>query len=260
MKKKHLLGLGVVALAGAATYFLVKEYKKRSAKVLTIEEIENIIDSKHHRDLQEAIKADEENLELSHKELKERARHLKKGQDPSSLVALNTFISMHLADLDENTIAYRGLEKLFGIEFEPSTRGDIVLHNALKTERADFFGLGSRSKWIDNITWADVVVFYAEKLEYHLGYTNDYWIGYIIDCMDIDSKEGKELEYTLNAMADHDYINDDTETFGIFGIDADSMGRLEDQVIHAVDKAYTFDMELSAALHMFMERDEEEDY
>lgn len=260
MKKKHLLGLGVVALAGAATYFLVKEYKKRSAKVLTIEEIENIIDSKHHRDLQEAIKEDEENLELSHKELKERARHLKKGQDPSSLVALNTFISMHLADLDENTIAYRGLEKLFGIEFEPSTRGDIVLHNALKTERADFFGLGSRSKWIDNITWADVVVFYAEKLEYHLGYTNDYWIGYIIDCMDIDGKEGKELEYSLNAIADHDYINDDTETFGIFGIDADSMGRLEDQVIHAVDKAYTFDMELSAALHMFMERDEEEDY
>lgn len=142
---------------------------------------------------------------------------------PDSIEALDRYIDMRLADirsfdgllLNENT--YDIMRMLFesGYAFIPENECDQPMVDNLLQIRAEFFG--EDGKWAKQVTWAEVILYFAERSEYDIdgevaNYCDDwlYKIG-----IDIDTGAAS-IAQILNDLNRHIFIND--EGFGLFSL------------------------------------------
>ena len=181
---------------------------------------------------------------------------MRKGTDPNSSYALEQFINMNTADLQKGCRDDQMLRVLFSIPFKPETTGDRVLYGALLASRLDFFG--QDSKWSNIVTWADVVIHYANKLDFEIAGGISAWIHHFFEHLQFVPKMNREeLKFQLSNLAKHNFINHNTGLFGLFGLDDSGCTDLHCQLEYSVEKRYSFEMEFNSFIEMKLSEEEE---
>lgn len=257
MNKKQVTvaAITTVALSGAS-FYLYKRYKLKKlmaeepTEILTTEEAmaianEHIANTAKAEPTKGAIKL----VRKEEDEPVEEATHiLKKGIDPNSMEAVQSYIRMELAEYTTGGDEYILLNKLFTYAFVPSTMGDEVLKGAIASKRAGYFG--SNCRWNEMVSWADVLIWYAKKLGWNLNCDdNEYWVGHMLDQIGITyATTDDEIVRNLDALTNHTYYNEDkvSEQFGLFGLDIHGVEHMDEKLKYSVEQKYTFELELNA--------------
>lgn len=280
---KGLIGAAAVAALGYGGYRLYKIFKARKKfvpEVITVEEAlklraENLkplpseilenIEKEAHTSVnfapmrpKEVLYDLQENEEWDDFKKDEVTPEVRKGTDPNSLDALEQYFSMQTAEFDNGSNEDTLIRMLHRHPFKPITLGDQTLQDALLSNRIDFFGM--ESKWTETVTWADVILHYAEKLNYHLEDGLTHWVRYMFDQIGIKRRDTKEdINMYLDDLVNHDFTNMTTGLFGLFGLDEAGQIDLESQLEYSVSKRYSFEMEFNSFLGMVIDDDDEDD-
>ena len=291
---KGVAGAAVVAALGYGAYRLYKRYKDRNKveqEIITVDEAVKIRESKLKplpsevlesirkaeaeesnvidfaksklRDIpmrpKEMLSYDGDEDDGSEFEIEEDGGEetVKKGTDPNSIDALEQYIRMQTAEFDNGSNNEIIIRTLHRHEFRPATIADETLYGALLDRRREFFG--PDSKWAKGVSWADVILNYAEKLEYHLEESLEHWTTYILDQIGLKQRMSKdEIDMYLADLENHTFYNHTTGYFGMFGLDDGGMIELDDMLQYAVEKRYSFEMEFNSFLGMVLEDDEDD--
>lgn len=170
---------------------------------------------------------------------------MRQGADPNSQEVQDNYVKMMTAEFDPQGRAWYNMQVLYKIIWNPTNHGDRTRMSGLEQQKADHFGVGS--KWAKYVTWGDLVMFYAEKLEYNLGEDVEFWVDRMTDQIGIFGHGHNALKGKLDSINNHEYTAEDGG-FGLFGIGSDAGPQLRKQLLNSVDKELTFEMEYNAFL------------
>lgn len=167
--------------------------------------------------------------------------------EPSSLEALNQFKRMELADVEGADKTYQTMLTLFDFEFVPTNDGDEILRTQIIDRRVQFFGFNS--KWNQEITYAEVILHYARAAVYNM----DNCIGYWVETFLINNElyyhySNSVIENSIKQLNNHEYFNNDTLTFGLFGLDDRSMDQARNIANRNFDNSVTYEIEFNEFL------------
>lgn len=285
MKRNNKIRKGTAAfvfagIAAGAAFLLLKSRKSTSPPIKMeeainivnenkpTEEVSTTVDTEYinEEDVEEIDEAYESyirkniaEIEAEYiNEMKEKEEKLRKGIDPNSDEAYESYIRMKIADFEPESLESETITRLFYIGFVPVTQGDRGIFSALKEERASFFG--HDSKWSKELAWADIFLRYADRVTYFLKDNTESWIGFMLDHLEITlSTYDDELSDILEQLEQHDYINDNTGLYGLFGLNDYGMECLNEQLIYQVEKIPSFETEFKAFLDMVTSTEEDED-
>lgn len=167
--------------------------------------------------------------------------------EPSSLEALKQYKRMELADLNYNDETYQTMLRLFDFPFEPQNDGDHMLRTQIIDYRVQFFGFSS--KWVQDITFADVILHYARNAQFNCDETVAYWIEYFLDFNDLYYQySSNALEAAINTLNAHQYFNEERQTFGLFGLTRNSMDQAIKNASRNFDNSVTYEIEFNEFL------------
>ena len=239
-KRRYVLGAVTITAVLGFTAYAIYEYKKVS------KQMEEAIDiNQARREVEEA--EDDEEIEEEHEiaieviEEEEKLLH-----DPNSREARMQFIEMKLAEWPHEEGARLMLFNLFAFPFNPTNEEDKLLRKVLSYNREEFFGPDSKQN--SEITWADVILHYAENLEFNLGYSINYWTEFILDNMGINAMMPVEtVDQMLLELTNHTFWNADNR-FGLFGLDDDQLDNAYLIADDQVEPTLTFDIEFNEYL------------
>lgn len=166
--------------------------------------------------------------------------------EPNSVEALNQFRRMELAEWTVNEDNYQTMSMLFDFPFEPKNNGDEMLLTQIIDYRAQFFGLGSR--WVKQISYADVILHFARKAVFNCDETIGYWVNYFLEFNNLfHAYSSQAIDEEIESLNSHTYFNEERATFGLFGLTRESM----DQAIRIADRNYgsvTYEIEFNEFL------------
>lgn len=175
--------------------------------------------------------SDEEAKELMEEGADEVLRH-----DPESTEAFEQYKNMRLAEFDTIKGPRRTLERLFQYEFIPKNEIDRNLQHSIHEERAIFFG---NSSYTDVASFAEVVLHFAELLNFDLDYSIEYWTDYILMNVAIRPGTGEATaSRIIEDISGHVWWYNGL--YGIFGLSEDDYGELVRQSPHVPDEEMTF--------------------
>lgn len=259
-KRRYVLGAVTITAVLGFTAYAIYEYKKLSKQMdeaITIDQAQREVEAAQDKEIEERYENGEtdghreEMIEIGLEEYEnptligkedEELRH-----DPNSREARDQFIKMKIAEWPPDEGAHNILVYLFTFPFAPTTEDDKLLRKVLMYNREEFFG--PDSKWNSRITWADVILHYAENLEFDLGYTITYWTEFILDNIGIHEMMSSEsIDQMLSALANHSFYNEDTDRFGLFGLDDDQLDNAYLIADDQVEPGLTFDIQLNEYL------------
>lgn len=250
-KRNEILGKITVGLfVGTVALIVYKKYKKMKLEkeAITVDDLGDILASKEEPVADDEEEEVAEDIILS--DIPEVGEfELKKGTDPNSEYALEQFINMQTAEFKKGSEQERVLRTLYKHEYEPENSGDRTTYDNLLDIRREFFG--EDSKWSGSTTWAELILYYAERLTYDLDNTIEYWTTYILDHLQIDTGTREEdLIDTFYNLNDHEFVNHDSGYFGLFGLDDEAMKVLYNHLLRSMYHKYAFEMEFNAFLNM----------
>lgn len=167
--------------------------------------------------------------------------------DKNSDEARHQFIRMELADWEFHHPVYRMLIQLMEIPFIPTNDGDEMLRTKIIDYKVQFFGFGSR--WVREVSFADIILHYARNAAFNCGETVAYWTEYFFDfnefTWDSTSAQMDMLTLRLNS---HSYFNEERHTFGLFGLTRESMDQAIKIANMNLDRSVTYDIEFQEFL------------
>ena len=203
------------------------------------------------------LQEDDEEDECDYYAKDKVTEEVRKGTDPNSLDALEQYMSMQTAEFDNGSNEDVLIRTLHRHPFVPVTLGDHTLFDAMLDTRIDFFG--ADSKWAKSASWGDLIMHYAERLNYHLEDGLTHWVQYLIEQIGIKRRDTRdEIEMVIDDLVNHDFTNMTTGLFGLFGLDEDGQIDLESQLEYSVSKRYSFEMEFNSFLGMVMDDDDDD--
>lgn len=172
--------------------------------------------------------------------------------EPNSKEALAQFKAMVLSDYEENETLWDVLNKLWGYSYNPRNTADATVKKHLFEAREEFFGEDSR--WNDQITFAEVVIFFGNKLAWDFDVDIIGCTKIIVDAIELDSTSGDtKITNTIADLVSHDFVSKD-QRYGLFGL------ALEDYREHilnypsvkvAVNSDVTFNMEYDVFCNIY---------
>lgn len=172
--------------------------------------------------------------------------------EPNSKEALAQFKAMVLSDYEENETLWDVLNKLWGYSYNPRNTADATVKKHLFEAREEFFG--EDSKWNDQITFAEVVIFFGNKLAWDFDVDIIGCTKIIVDAIELDSTSGDtKITNTIADLVSHDFVSKD-QRYGLFGL------ALEDYREHilnypsvkvAVNSDVTFNMEYDVFCNIY---------
>lgn len=178
-------------------------------------------------------KLDEEGNELKH--------------EPSSPEARQQFIDMELADFDKRDESGRILRVLFNFPFKPQNDGDTDLANKLVDYRVRFFGFNS--KWVKDVSYADLILHYARLAQYNFNESIKYWVDIFLQYLPLDEHmPSNEIDGLLAQLNDHNFYNHHSDTYGLFHINGVSMNTALKIASRNIDTSLTYDIEFNEFL------------
>lgn len=171
---------------------------------------------------------------------------LKRGVDPNSKYAMETYIRSMIRDV--NPQAHAVIYRLFDYEFAPTNVTDGITYDVLVEKRRDFFG--SNSKYSNMVSWADLILYYAERMDFDLDEGVGRWTDYILNQLDITTNtKDDDITYILHDIAHHRFINHETGLATMFALDDDGMAFVRNMMSRTIAKEQTFEMEFNAFLN-----------
>jgi hypothetical protein len=167
--------------------------------------------------------------------------------EPNSNEARAQYIRMELAEWMPNDEVYKVLNKLFDFPFQPQNDGDEFLRTNIIDYRVRFFGFNSR--WVKDVSYADVILHYARAAQYNCDESVRYWVEYFLEFNEFDALTSSltidELLQSLNA---HSYYNEERQTFGLFGLTSNSMDQAIRIANRNIDSSVTYEIEFNEFL------------
>jgi hypothetical protein len=167
--------------------------------------------------------------------------------DPNSIEARNQYKRMELAEWSRNDESYGILDQLFDFPFIPKNDGDNDLKTKIVDYRSKFFGFSS--KWVKEVTFAEVVLYYAKLANYNCDESVRYWVNYFLQFNELHyNTPSMRMDTTLDSLNNHNYFNEDTGTFGLFGLTHEQMNQAVNIANKNVDKYLTYEIEFNEFL------------
>ena len=165
--------------------------------------------------------------------------------DADSLEAFEQYRHMILSDFELDPDQHGILNRLFNYTISIVNRRDMILGERICEDRTRFFG--KDSKFIHDITMAEVLIFYANKLSEDIGMDLLEAMKLILDAIELDVDTKKEYyEATAMDLSRHCFWNTDNR-YGLFGILEKEYDELYDfpEVAVKSDANISYDMEYS---------------
>lgn len=281
-----VVAVGVLGFAGYSIYKYVKT-KKENENAITLDEARSDVEEyrnsqldeeaeefgemreeiREHADFnrsymlyngeEEAVEEDEDLDEdseiiddgspdvVKHGAVFEEGNELK--HEPSSDEARKQFIDMELSDFNRRDEAGRILRVLFNFPFEPKNDGDSDLKNKLIDYRVRFFGFNS--KWVKDVSYADLILHYARLAQYNYDGTIKHWVDTFLRCVPLDEHMGeKNMRDMLDQLNNHTFYNYGTDTYGLFNLEKESMNSALNIASRNIDTSLTYDIEFNEFL------------
>lgn len=171
--------------------------------------------------------------------------------EPNTIDALKQFKRMELAELEYNPEVYQTMLRLFDFPFKPQNDGDEILRTQIIDYRVQFFGFGS--KWVKQVTFADIILHYARNAQFNCDESVAYWIEYFLDCADLYYQySSSSIDDTINTLNAHKYFNKEKQTFGLFGLTRSSMDQAIRTASMNIDNSVTYEIEFQEFLKAFL--------
>jgi len=167
--------------------------------------------------------------------------------EPSSDAAKHQFIRMELAEWSPADDVYRIMLQLFEIPFVPRNPGDEMLRTKVIDYKVQFFGFNS--KWVKEVSFADIILHYARATEFNCGEAVRDWVDTF--CLNIGlewDSTGEEMDIVINRLNSHSYFNDTRQTFGLFGLTREQMDDAIRIADRNYDKSVTYEVEFNEFL------------
>lgn len=207
-----------------------------------IEDVEEENDDKHVDHVGELYTTEIPSTQEDEEEEDNVLRH-----EPSSIDARNQYIEMELADWLPGEEARKILATLFNFPFEPKNDGDEDLRLHISDYRMSFFG--PSSKWINEVTFADIILHYSRSANYNYNESIKYWVEYFLDLNELHyNMSDMEIYRVIEALNNHVYFNENTGTFGLFGLTTDQMNQSINIANKNVDASVTYNIEFNEFL------------
>lgn len=247
MNKKTILTLvGAVTVPTIAffSYKAYKMYKHIKAEEITAEEVMKVIEErKLKQQAEETAKALEEREarkdisvedydieedalpivpmveyeyeEETYEEDEEEEMDILK-YEPNSMEAKDQYIMLLLSDFDRYSRDYTLLNRLLQVPFsgDPKVNG-FMLDNVFEAKEHFY---GPDSVWLDVTSWGDVAIYFADRAEFDLGYTRDYWFGTFMDTIGFstdDNVSDQEFDEIMDSLCNNYFYG---ANYGLFGL------------------------------------------
>lgn len=251
MNSKIVKTIIFVGVLGGAAYLLYK-YKKDREDIITFEDIENYDKVIVKIDKDAPIVSEDEGIviETDTNIEEEEVSELRRGTDPNSASALHQYKNMLMADFRTTVDEVKVLQNLlFEEEFIMNNPNDDLVYEAILDDRKEFFG--DDSVHCGAVTWAELILYYANRINYDIGGGVPRWCVYIIGNLGITPNHNDDdLALILRAVSEHAFVNYDTGYFGMFGLDDEGMKHLKHMTSRTVHHTYTFEAEFNSFLNM----------
>ena len=270
MNKKTILSLvGAVTVPTIAffSYKAYKMYKHIKAEEITAEEVMKVIEERklkqqaeetakalEEREARKDISVEDYNVEDEDEALPivqyEYEEYLREnGEDvetyeedeeeeldilkyePNSLEAKDQYVMLLLSDFDRYSRDYTLLNRLLRVPFSGDPKVNEIMLDNIWEAKAHFYG--PDSVWLDVASWGDVAIYFADRAEFDLGYTRDYWFGTFMDTIGFstsDSVSEQEFEEIMDSLCNNYFYG---ANYGIFGLSREQV--LEAGKIDAID-------------------------
>lgn len=247
MNKKTILSLvGAVTVPTIAffSYKAYKMYKHIKAEEITAEEVMKVIEErKLKQQAEETAKALEEREarkdisvedydieedalpivpmveyeyeEETYEEDEEEEMDILK-YEPNSLEAKDQYVMLLLSDFDRYSRDYTLLNRMLQVPFsgDPKVNG-FMLDNVFEAKEHFY---GPDSVWLDVTSWGDVAIYFADRAEFDLGYTRDYWFGTFMDTIGFstdDNVSDQEFDEIMDSLCNNYFYG---ANYGLFGL------------------------------------------
>lgn len=270
MNKKTILSLvGAVTVPTIAffSYKAYKMYKHIKAEEITAEEVMKVIEERklkqqaeetakalEEREARKDISVEDYNVEDEDEALPivqyEYEEYLREnGEDvetyeedeeeeldilkyePNSLEAKDQYVMLLLSDFDRYSRDYTLLNRLLQVPFSGDPKVNEIMLDNIWEAKAHFYG--PDSVWLDVASWGDVAIYFADRAEFDLGYTRDYWFGTFMDTIGFstsDSVSDQEFDEIMDSLCNNYFYG---ANYGLFGLSRDQV--LEAGKIDAID-------------------------
>lgn len=255
MNKKTLLTLVGAITASTIVFYSYKAYKMYKhikAEEITAEEVMKVIEErKLQKQAEETAKAleerearkdifeedydvedEDETLPLVQYEYEEYLRENGEVEEtyeedeeeeldilryePNSQEAKDQYLMLLLSDFDRYSRDYKLLNRLLRVPFsgDPKVNG-FMLDNIV--EAKEYF-YGPDSKWLNETSWGDVIIYFADRAGFDLGNSRDYWFGTFMDTLGFsidNSVSDQEFDEIVDSIRSNYFYG---ANFGIFGL------------------------------------------
>jgi hypothetical protein len=174
--------------------------------------------------------------------------------EPNSIEAREQFINMELVVLGRDNDTRDVVGMLYDHPFNPISDEDRNLWTRLMDHRIKFFG--EQSKWINEVTFGDVIMYYGKNAEYNCGEDVRHWVDYFLTCADINNitLTSEEFAYVIDQLNKHIFFNPDLQSHGLFGLTSFQMTEAARVAQGRVDGMVTYDIEFHNFITAIIER------
>lgn len=263
MNKKTILSLvGAVTVPTIAffSYKAYKMYKHIKAEEITAEEVMKVIEErKLKKQAEETAKALEErearkDISVEDYDIEEDALPIVEYEyeyeeeednyeedeeeemdilkyEPNSLQAKDQYVMLLLSDFDRYSRDYTLLNRLLQVPFSGDPKVNEIMLENIWEAKVHFYG--PDSVWLDVTSWGDVAIYFADRAEFDLGYTRDYWFGTFMDTIGFstsDSVSDQEFDEIMDSLCNNYFYG---ANYGIFGLSREQV--LEAGKIDSID-------------------------
>lgn len=166
--------------------------------------------------------------------------------DKNSEEAYSQFMDINLHLLEPMSPVRQMYEILFQIPYNPLNEGDKIRHRYLLEKRWLFFGGDSR--YADEITWGELLIYYAERVDRQVGIPYPEVMSDILKYTGMThTMPSHILDEVLEMLAHHDYVYNNT--YGLFGLNDAEQMILDMRVNQTVANVVTFDLEFDVYMN-----------
>ena len=151
--------------------------------------------------------------------------------EPNSLEAKDQYVMLLLSDFDRYSRDYTLLNRLLRVPFSGDPKVNEIMLENIWEAKVHFYG--PDSVWLDVASWGDVAIYFADRAEFDLGYTRDYWFGTFMDTIGFstsDSVSEQEFEEIMDSLCNNYFYG---ANYGLFGLSRDQV--LEAGKIDAIE-------------------------
>lgn len=149
--------------------------------------------------------------------------------EPNSLEAKDQYVMLLLSDFDRYSRDYTLLNKLLQVPFSGDPKVNEIMLDNIWEAKAHFYG--TDSVWLDVTYWGDVILYFADRAEFDLGFDDkEYWFGVFMDTIGFsteDSVSDQEFDEIVDSLCNNYFYG---ANFGIFGLSREQVleaGRID---------------------------------